>query len=118
ERPALQVNGQRNGGGDGTTPHATTAADASLVPGHVSGNAVSSSTWPELFFPAGTTSGVTEATFGYYYNAQVKTTTIVCSGRRHHRQQCTHQTTVQNQHWADTYNNGDGQLPADGNITG
>jgi hypothetical protein len=110
--PARPVNGQMNGYGTFTTFYATAAPDASLVPGHVTGSADPSSTWPELFFPAGTTFGVTEATWGYHYSAQVKTT--VC---RHHRQ-CTSQTTVQHQHWADTYSNGAGQLPADGNITG
>jgi hypothetical protein len=121
--PARQVNGQMNGGGTFTTFYATTTPDASLVPSHVTGSTDPSSTWPQLFFPAGTTSGVSaaETVWGYYYNAQVKTTTIVCSGRRHRHQQCTSQTTVQNQHWADTSDissNDGGQLPADGNITG
>src|ERR1035438_1284258 len=118
--PERQVNGQMNGYGDFTTFYATTAPDASLVQGRVSGNAVSSSVWPELFFPAGTAfAGVNEATFGYYYNAQVKTTTITCSGRRHRQhQQCTRQTTVQHQNWADTSSNGSGGQAGDGNITG
>ena len=118
--PARPVNGQMNGYGDFTTFYATAAPDASLVPRHVTGNAITSGTWPQLFFPVGTTlTGVNEATFGYYYNAQVKTTTFVCSGRRHHhRQRCTRQVTVQNEHWADTSGNGAGQLPGDGNITG
>ena len=117
--PARPVNGQMNGYGDFTTFYTTAAPDASLVPGHVSGNTVASSAWPSLFFPASATlTGGAETVWGYNYNARVKTTVITCSGRRHHRQQCTSQTTVQDQQWADTYANNAGQGSADGNITG
>src|ERR1019366_9179442 len=94
--PARPVNGQMNGYGDFTTFYATATPDARRVPGAVSGNANSSSLWPELFFPAGTTTltGANEATWGYNYDARVRTTTIVCSGRRHRNRQCTRQTTV------------------------
>ena len=117
--PTRQVNGQMNGYGNFTTFYTTAAPDASLVPGHVSGNTVASSAWPSLFFPASATlTGGAETVWGYNYNARVKTTVITCSGRRHHRQQCTSQTTVQDQQWADTYANGGGQSATDGNITG
>ena len=117
--PARPVNGQMNGYGDFTTFYAATAPDARLVPRHVTGNAVSSSAWPQLFFPAGTTLiGVNEATWGYYYNATVKTTTTTCNTSRRHQRRCTSHTTVSHQKWADTYDNGAGQGVADGNITG
>jgi len=116
--PANQVNGQMNGYGDFTAFYASAAPNSRLVPGNVTGNAVSSSAWPQLFFPAGTIlTGVNEATWGYGYNAQVKTTVTTCSTSHGHRK-CTSKTTVKNEQWADTYNNTDGQVPADGNITG
>jgi hypothetical protein len=52
--------------------------------------------------------------WGYDYTATVKTTV---SSRLRHRQ-AVRRTTVSHQHWADTYSNGDGQVPAAGNITG
>ena len=116
---ARSVDGQMNGYGDFTKFYATTAANGRLVPGHVTGATDPSSTWPELFFPAGTTfATVNEATWGYYYNATVKTTTTTCNTSRRHQRRCTSHTTVSHQKWADTYDNGHGQGVADGNITG
>jgi len=100
-----RLTGQLRGYGQFTTFYATAKPNAHLVPHVVNGTPPgdASYTWPTLFFPAGTTVvGVSEETWGYVYTAHVRIS--------HHRG-----TT---QRWADTYNNGGGQLPADGNITG
>ena len=101
---AGQVKGQFKGYGQFTTFYATATPKTQLVPKFVNGSpaGTESSTWPTLFFPTGTTIvGVNEATWGYFYTAHV----------RHHRHGV-------KQHWADTWNNGGGQNPMDGNITG
>lgn len=87
------VRGQMGGAGSFGPFYAT--ALPTLRPVFVSyGSANPSSTWPEMFFAPGTAfTGLAEGTFAYRYSA---------GGQR----------------WADTSADGDGQLRADGNITG
>jgi len=95
------VTGKMSGYGNFATFYATTKPNAKLVPKHVTGATDPSSTWPTLFFPAGTVSTQSETTWGYVYTAHVLSAGV-------------HTTQV----WADTWNNGAGGLLADGNITG
>lgn len=89
-----QVQGEFHGYGMFTTFFATARPQPGLLPSTVSGNVYSDFRWPELFFPASTTfAGVFETDYGDYYVAP-------------------------QQRWVDTSFDDNGQLPADGNITG
>jgi hypothetical protein len=87
--------GTFTGYGKFATFYATARPIPALVPAKVSGSNYSSSTWPELFFPVGTTfAGVNEQAFGYFYK-----------------------TWAPVQKWADTDYNNSGQDASAGNIT-
>jgi hypothetical protein len=92
------VHGNLNGSGTFTFD-ASRLPDASLVPVHVSGNADSTSTWTQQFFPAGTVftgAGLNNDWSWTYHSAN--------------------KTPVQS--WVDSAANGGGQSAIDGNITG
>ncbi len=97
------VTGTLNGYGNFTTFYATTKPSAKLVPKTwtPASPADPSSSWPTLFFAAGTVSTTNEATWGYFYTAHVISAGLPTTQR-----------------WADTYNNGAGGALGDGNITG
>lgn len=115
----VQVSGPMSGYGQFGVFYASAKAHNGLVPTALRGSinsAYPSSTWPELAFPAGTTfSGVSESGYDYNYQAVPFTKYIVkvVNGKR---------VIVPvhgfKQHWDDSAWNGDGQLRADGNITG
>jgi hypothetical protein len=80
---------------------ATSTPDLRLVPRHVSGSQFSTSTWYELAFPQGTVFGGTGiTTWSWHYQ-------LICIFSPHPFQ-----------NWTDAWDNGDGQLPPDGNILG
>jgi hypothetical protein len=88
------VHGPMSGTGNFGTFYATALPSSKLVPLFNFGANNPSSTWPELFFPAGTAfTGLSESTFSYSYHAP-------------------------GQQWLDSSSDGDGQIPAAGNITG
>jgi hypothetical protein len=88
------VHGSMSGTGDFGSFFATALPSARLVPEFNFGASNPSDTWPELFFPPGTTfAGVSEGVFSYTYRAP-------------------------GQRWVDSSTDGDGQLPSAGNITG
>ncbi len=106
-----QVGGTMNGTADFTfTASSLPSSRANAgVPAaendHGNTPADSTSTWYELAFPAGTTFG--GAGIGHWswtYSAVVVT--------------FTNWLNVSTQTWTDAWNNGDGNLPGDGNITG
>lgn len=86
---------------------------------HGANPADSTSTWYELAFPAGTTfGGAGIGDWSWKYDATVRTTTSqkVCLSRGF----CWSipVISVDRQQWVDAWDNGDGNLPADGNILG
>jgi hypothetical protein len=92
------VNGSFKRSAQFATFYATANPNAHLVPRFLSGDADSTSTWPELFFPAGTKfAGVTIAPWSRSYHAS---------------------TSCGYQHWTDASFNGRGNLAGDGNIVG
>jgi hypothetical protein len=92
------VSGSMNGSAQFATFYATAKPNANLVPRFLSGDADPTSTWPELFFPAGTKfAGVTIAPWSRSYRAS---------------------TSCGYQHWTDASFNGRGNLAGDGNVVG
>jgi hypothetical protein len=92
------VEGSMRGSAQFATFYATAKPKADLVPRFLSGDADSTSTWPELFFPSGTTfAGLTIAPWSWSYHAFTR---------------CGYQ------HWTDASSNGSGNLAGDGNIVG
>ena len=88
------VNGHMSGSGSFGSFFATALPSARRVPEFNFGAANASGTWPELFFPPGTTfTGLSENVFSYTYRAGAE-------------------------HWTDSSSDTSGQIPAAGNITG
>lgn len=89
--------GTMSGGSNYEFYAASGAPSAATVPASFDASGGSGSgTWPERFFPAGTAfGGMNEINWVYTYTAP---------------------TTCER--WADAFDNGDGSLPADGDITG
>jgi hypothetical protein len=88
------VTGPMSGTAEFGTFFATALPSADGVPEVSVGSANPSSTWPELFFPPGTTfTGLAESAFSYTYRGD-------------------------GEQWVDSSSNSDGQVPAAGNITG
>ena len=87
--------------------------------GNAPAPANSTSAWYKLAFPSGTTfGGAGIGAWSWTYKATVVTTTShrVCLTRGWcWRVPVVH---VSHQKWVDAYNNGDGNLPGDGNVTG
>ena len=91
------VSGNANGNANFGTFYATTRPDANLVPAFFRDGFGAAATWPELFFPHGTTFGVSIGQWSATYSAWT-----ACGPQR----------------WTDASWNGHGNLPWDGNITG
>lgn len=91
------LSGTLSGGSNYEFYSSSGAPDASLVPATFDASAGSGSgTWPERFFPSGTSfGGVNEINWVYTYSAP---------------------TTCEQ--WTDSYDNSDGSLAADGDISG
>jgi hypothetical protein len=115
----VQVSGPMSGFGQWNVFYASARAHNGLVPTVLRGpvnSAYPSSTWPELAFPAGTTFvGVNEGAYDYNYQAVPFT--------KHVARYVNGKWVIETvhgfrQHWDDSAWNGDGQLRADGNITG
>jgi hypothetical protein len=88
------VDGKMSGTGDFGSFFATALPSASRVPEFNFGANNPSGTWPELFFPPGTTfTGLSEGVFSYTYHAGA-------------------------QRWVDSSSDSSGQIPSAGNITG
>jgi hypothetical protein len=79
----------------------------------------STTTWYELAFPSGTHFGGTgEGAWSWTYKATVTTVTSQQVCLAPHFCWPVPVVHVSHQQWVDAYNNGDGDLPADGNVTG
>ena len=91
------VTGQVNGIASFGTFYATTFPQSFLVPRFAFDEFGSAPAWPDLFFPKGTTFGVTLGPWSVTFSAQ---------------------TFCGFQHWTDASFNDHGNLPSDGNITG
>lgn len=88
------VDGRMSGTGSFGAFFATALPSASRVPEFNRGARNPSGTWPELFFPPGTTfTGLSENVFSYSYHAD-------------------------GEHWTDASTDSSGQVPAAGNIRG
>jgi hypothetical protein len=102
-------------------PHAFNAGVTPFIVG-----SPSSSTFPERFFPAGTTfEGLNEGVWGYGYTARVthwapvlRWVTFWRYGHPHHVLVTVWERHTVTQHWTDAYNNLGGQSATAGNITG
>jgi hypothetical protein len=69
EKIGAVVHGTMHGYGTFPEFYVPVLPRTSLVPSQVTGSADPSYTWPQLFFPAGTTlTGLNEANFGYFYH--------------------------------------------------
>jgi hypothetical protein len=88
------VSGPMSGTGEFGTFFATALPTTTGVPAVNIGANHPSNTWPELFFPAGTTfTGLSESTFSYTYRGD-------------------------GEQWVDSSSDSSGQIPSAGNITG
>lgn len=121
-----QVGGPFTGYGQYGLFYASAKPSKGLVPRALKGitlntnPAYASSTWPELAFPAGTTfAGLSESVYGYDYTANWTTYRfVVKTDPKTHKKVTVTVTVNHRQEWKDTWDNGDGQLPRDGQILG
>lgn len=104
------------GYGDFTTFYATAMPNASMVPHFITGSP-QSSLFPGRFFPAGSVTGLNEATWSYSYDLSVHHVRWVWV-LRHHRWHLVPVSYQTHQHWTDAYDNNGGQGPGDGQVTG
>jgi hypothetical protein len=112
-----QVSGPMSGEADFGLFYASAKAGRVYVPASLPASqnanpAYATGTWVDVAFPAGTTfSGIALGDWSWGYSAVPAKVTVIVHGKRVIK-------TVYRQQWTDAWNNGAGQTPKAGNITG